>query len=159
MVFGMLLGCIFILPVSYCNAETIATSEDSSSKVYDLQQNAFKYYQVNHKEALGIPISCSCAESEAGNIRKYTVEPKYSESINGNKVEKRNPYVEYAGVDHYPVISGDTVKINMTSKYDGDYSDYGNYDPVQYRVFISKDNDNIIASIYYGKNHKPRGIC
>jgi len=51
MVFGMLLACIFILPVSYCNAETTATSEDSNSKVYDLQQNAFKYYQVNNKFA------------------------------------------------------------------------------------------------------------
>jgi len=85
MVFRMLLVCIFIAPVSYCNAETAATSEAGNSKVYELQQNAFKYYQVKHKGALGIPISC--VESEAGDIRKYTVEPKYSESINGNKVE------------------------------------------------------------------------
>ena len=62
-------------------------------------------------------------------------------TVSGLAVEKQNPYVEYAGVDHYPVISGDTVKINMTSKYDGDYSDYGNYDPVQYRVFIAKGDD------------------
>ena len=62
-------------------------------------------------------------------------------TISGLSVEKQSPYVEYAGVDHYPVISGDTVKINMTSKYDGGYSDYGNYEPVQYRVFIAKDND------------------
>ncbi|AWK51695.1 DUF5050 domain-containing protein [Clostridium beijerinckii] len=61
-------------------------------------------------------------------------------TISGLSVEKQNPYIEYAGVDHYPVISGDTVKINMTSKYDGGYSDYGNYDPVQYRVFIARDN-------------------
>jgi len=87
MVFGMLLVCIFIAPASYCNAETAATSEAGNSKVYDLQQNAFKYYQIKHKGALGIPISCSCVESEVEDIRKYTVEPKYSESINGNKVE------------------------------------------------------------------------
>lgn len=62
-------------------------------------------------------------------------------TISGLSVEKQSPYVEYGGVDHYPVISGDTVKINMTSKYDGDYSDYGNYDQVQYRVFIAKDSD------------------
>jgi len=62
-------------------------------------------------------------------------------TISGLSVEKQNPYVEYAGVDHYPVISGDTVKINMNFKDDWDYSDYGNYDPVQYRVFIAKDND------------------
>ncbi|WP_026887587.1 DUF5050 domain-containing protein [Clostridium beijerinckii] len=59
-------------------------------------------------------------------------------TISGLSIEKQNPYVEYAGVDHYPVLSGDTIKINMSSKYDGDYSDYSNYDPVQYRVFIAK---------------------
>ena len=62
-------------------------------------------------------------------------------TISGLSVERQNPYIEYAGVDHYPVIIGDTVKINITSKYDGDYSDYGKYDPVQYRVFIAKDNN------------------
>lgn len=62
-------------------------------------------------------------------------------TISGLSVEKQNPYVEYAGVDHYPVISGNIVKINMTSRYDGAYSDYGNYDSVQYRVFIAKDDD------------------
>ena len=62
-------------------------------------------------------------------------------TVSGLGVEKQNPYVEYAGVDHYPVISGDSVKINMTSKYDGSYSDYDNYDPVQYRVFIAKSDD------------------
>lgn len=62
-------------------------------------------------------------------------------TISGLSVKTQNPYVEYAGIDHYPVLSGDIVKINMTSKYDGDYSDYGNYDLVQYRVFIAKDND------------------
>ncbi|NRZ12743.1 hypothetical protein [Clostridium beijerinckii] len=90
-VFGIFLVCTFILPVSYCNAEetttTTTTTEASNSKVYDLQQDAFKYYQVEHKGALGIPVSYSCTESEAGDIRKYTVEPKYSESIDGNKVE------------------------------------------------------------------------
>lgn len=59
-------------------------------------------------------------------------------AVLGLSIEKQNPYVEYAGVDHYPVINGDTIKISMTSKYDGDYSDYGNYDTVQYRVFIAK---------------------
>jgi len=87
MVFVILLVCIFITPASYCNAEAAATSEAGNNKVYSLQQNAFKYYQVKHKGALGIPISCSCAESEVEDIRKYTVEPKYSEFINGNKVE------------------------------------------------------------------------
>lgn len=90
-VFGILLVCTFILPVSYCNAEetttTTTTTESGNSKVYDLQQDAFKYYQVEHKGALGIPVSYSCTESEAGDIRKYTVEPKYSESIDGNKIE------------------------------------------------------------------------
>jgi len=42
MIFGMLLVCIFILPESYCNGETAATSEAGNNKVYDLQQNAFK---------------------------------------------------------------------------------------------------------------------
>jgi N-acetylmuramoyl-L-alanine amidase len=99
MAFGMLLACIFILPASYCNAETTAAGEDSNSKVFDLQQNAFKYYQVEHKGALGIPISCSCAESEVVDIRKYTVEPKYSESINGNKVEIIISQVNVTGSD------------------------------------------------------------
>ncbi len=87
MVFGIFLVCTFILPFSYCNAEETTTTEASDSKVYDFQQDAFKYYQVEHKGALGIPVSYSCTESEAGDIRKYTVEPKYSESIDGNKVE------------------------------------------------------------------------
>lgn len=82
---GMLLACIFLVPTSYCNGETADTSEAGNSTIYDLQQNAFKYYQVTHKGALGIPISCSCTESEVGDIRKYTVEPKYAESTNGNK--------------------------------------------------------------------------
>lgn len=86
-VFETLLACIFISPVFYCYADTDAASESNNSKVYDLQQNAFKYYQIKNKGALGIPISCSCTESEAGDIRKYTVEPKYFKSINGNKVE------------------------------------------------------------------------
>ncbi|GEP64674.1 hypothetical protein CBE01nite_24420 [Clostridium beijerinckii] len=62
-------------------------------------------------------------------------------TISGLSIEKQNPYVEYAGVDHYPVLSGDTIKINMSSKYDGDYSDYSNYDPVQYRVFIARSEN------------------
>lgn len=44
MVFGMLLVCIFILFVFYCNVEIIVISEEINSKVYDLQQNVFKYY-------------------------------------------------------------------------------------------------------------------
>ena len=112
MVFGMLLVCIFILPVSYCNGETAATSEAGNSKVYDLQQNAFKYYQVKHKGALGIPISCSCAESEVGDIRKYTVEPKYSESINGNKVEITISQVNVTGsADNFSSILKDNKYI------------------------------------------------
>ena len=62
-------------------------------------------------------------------------------TVSGLSVEKQNPYVGYAGVDHYPVVSGDTVKINMTSKYEGSYLDYGDYDPAQYRVFIAKGGD------------------
>ncbi|OOM14521.1 N-acetylmuramoyl-L-alanine amidase family protein [Clostridium saccharobutylicum] len=127
MVFGMLLACIFILPAFYCNAETTTISEEINSKVYDLQQNAFKYYQVKHKGALGIPISCS--ESEAGDIRKYTVEPKYSESINGNKVEitisqvnvtgsadsfdsilENNKYIKDIQLDK---LDDNTVKVNI----------------------------------------------
>lgn len=71
-------------------------------------------------------------------------------TVSGLAVEKQNPYVEYAGVDHYPVISGDSVKINMTSKYDGGYSDYGNYDPVQYRVFIAKGEDKRYTELTNG---------
>ncbi|BCZ45887.1 hypothetical protein psyc5s11_19540 [Clostridium gelidum] len=112
MIFGMLLACIFILPVSYCNAENTATSEDSNSKVYDLQQNAFKYYQINHKGALGIPISCLCSESEVGDIRKYTVEPKYSESINGNRIEITISQVNVTGsTDNFSSILKDNKYI------------------------------------------------
>lgn len=71
-------------------------------------------------------------------------------TVSGLAVEKQSPYVEYAGVDHYPVISGDTVKINISSKYDGDYSDYGSYDPVQYKVFIAKDNDKRYTELTKG---------
>jgi hypothetical protein len=71
-------------------------------------------------------------------------------TVSGLSVEKQNPYVEYAGVDHYPVISGDTVKINMTSKYDGAYSDYGNYDSVQYRVFVAKEDDKRYTELTNG---------
>ena len=99
MVFGMLLACIFTFPASYCNAETTDTSKDNNCNVHDLQQNAFKYYQIEHKGALGIPVSCSCAESEAGDIRKYTVEPKYSESINGNTAHITISQVNVTGSD------------------------------------------------------------
>lgn len=71
-------------------------------------------------------------------------------TVSGLSVEKQNPYVEYAGVDHYPVLIGDTIKINMSSKYDGDYSDYGNYDPVQYRVFIAKSENEDYTELTNG---------
>lgn len=71
-------------------------------------------------------------------------------TVSGLSVEKQNPYVEYAGVDHYPVLSGDTIKINMSSKYDGDYSDYGNYDPVQYRAFIAKSENEDYTELTNG---------
>ncbi len=71
-------------------------------------------------------------------------------TVSGLSVEKQNPYVEYAGVDHYPVLSGDTIKISMSSKYDGDYSDYGNYDPVQYRVFIAKGENEDYTELTNG---------
>ncbi|WP_243156054.1 hypothetical protein [Clostridium sp. C2-6-12] len=112
MVLGMLLVCIFILPISCYNAETINTRKDNNCKVYDLQQNAFKYYQVEHKGALGIPISCSCSESEAGDIRKYIVEPKYFESINGNKVEITISQVDVTGTaDNFNSILKDNKYI------------------------------------------------
>lgn len=136
MIFGMLLVCIFILPESYCNGETAATSEDFNSKVYDLQQNQFKYYQVKHKGALGIPVSCSCAESEVKDIRKYTVEPKYSEFINDNKVEiiisqvnvtgsadnfnsilKDNKYIKNIKLDK---LDNNTVKVDIDTSGKGD---------------------------------------
>ncbi|NRT35211.1 hypothetical protein BJV38_002202 [Clostridium beijerinckii] len=71
-------------------------------------------------------------------------------TVSGLSIEKQNPYVEYAGVDHYPVLSGDTIKITMRSKYDGDYSDYGNYDPVQYRVFIAKSENEDYTELTNG---------
>ena len=118
MVFGMLIVCIFIAPASCCNAETSATSETGNSKVYDLQQNAFKYYQVKHKGALGIPISCSCVESEVEDIRKYTVEPKYSESINGNKVEITISQVNVTGfADDFSSILKDNKYIKDIKLY------------------------------------------
>jgi N-acetylmuramoyl-L-alanine amidase len=108
MIFGMLLAYIFLVPVSYCNGEISATSEAGNSKIYELQQNEFKYYQVIHKGALGIPVSCSCAESEAKDIRKYTVEPKYSEFINGNKVEITISQVNVTGsADNFSSILKD----------------------------------------------------
>lgn len=112
MVFRMLLVCALIAPGSYCSADTIAISEDSNSKIYELQQNAFKYYQVEHKGTLGIPISYLCAESEVGDIRKYTVEPKYSESINGNKVEITISQVNVTGsTDNFNSILKDNKYI------------------------------------------------
>ncbi|EHJ00301.1 cell wall hydrolase/autolysin [Clostridium sp. DL-VIII] len=129
MVFGMVLVCIFMIPVSYCNGDTGDTSEAADSKIYELQQNAFKYYQVEHKGTLGIPISCSCEGSEAGDIRKYTVEPKYSESIKDNKIEitisqvnvtdsennfnsilKDNKYISDIKLDK---LDENTVKVNI----------------------------------------------
>lgn len=47
------------------------------------------------------------------------------------------PYVEYAGVDHYPVLKSEKVTIDITSKYEGDYSPYNKYDTVHYRAFIT----------------------
>jgi len=108
MIFGILLAFTFVTPVSYCNAETPSENEADNNKVYELQQNAFKYYQVKNKGALGIPISCLCSESEVGDIRKYTVEPKYSESINSNKVEITISQVNITGsADNFSSILKD----------------------------------------------------
>lgn len=71
-------------------------------------------------------------------------------TVTGLSTQNQMPYVEYAGVDHYPVISGDKIKIDMISKYNGDYSDYSNYDPVQYRVFISKNEDSGYVELTQG---------
>nr|WP_312292399.1 N-acetylmuramoyl-L-alanine amidase [Clostridium chromiireducens] len=110
--FVVLLACIFIVPVSNCNADTITTSEDSDNKIYDLQQNEFKYYKITHKGALGIPISCSFPESEVGDIRKYTVEPKYFESISNNKVEITISQVNITGsTDNFDTILKDNKYI------------------------------------------------
>ena len=123
MIFGALLVCIFILPESYCNGETATTSEAGNIKVYELQQNEFKYYQVNHKGALGIPISCSCAESEVGDIRKYTVEPKYSEFISGNMAYITISQVNITGsADNFSSILKDNkyIKNIKLDKLDND---------------------------------------
>ncbi|OOM75987.1 N-acetylmuramoyl-L-alanine amidase [Clostridium sp. BL-8] len=112
MVFGMALVCIFMIPVSYCNGETGDSSEAADNKIYELQQNAFKYYQVEHKGTLGIPISCSCEGSEAGDIRKYTVEPKYSESFKDNKIEITISQVNVTGsADNFNSILKDNKYI------------------------------------------------
>lgn len=64
--------------------------------------------------------------------------------------EVQNPYVEYAGVNHYPVLKGDKIAVNMSAKYDGDYSDYDNYDDVQYRVFITNSEKEEYVEITNG---------
>lgn len=68
----------------------------------------------------------------------------------GLNKEVQHPYVEYAGVDHYPVLKGDKVTINMSAKYDGDYSDYSDYDNVQYRVFITNADKEEYVEITNG---------
>lgn len=71
-------------------------------------------------------------------------------TITGLSTQNQMPYVEYAGVDHYPVISGDKIKIDITSKYTGDYSDYSSYDQVQYRVFITKNENSAYTELTQG---------
>ncbi|CUU48261.1 N-acetylmuramoyl-L-alanine amidase [Clostridium beijerinckii] len=152
MVFGIFLVCTFILPFSYCNAEEATTTESSNSKVYDLQQDAFKYYQVEHKGALGIPVSYSSTESEAGDIRKYTVEPKYSESIDENKVEILISQVNVTGAsDNFDSVLKDNKYIknikldkldNNTAKVDIETSGKLNVkiNPVKRRYSSLGDN-------------------
>lgn len=87
---GVLLVCAIIVPSPICKADALETANqtnNSNNIIYNLSQNEFRYYQVPHKGALGIPITCSLSESKAGDIRKYTVNPEYTQSINGNKVE------------------------------------------------------------------------
>lgn len=89
-VLGVLLFCSIIVPSSICKAETVDSAnqgESTNKLVYNLPQDDFRYYQVMHKAALGIPITYSLNESQAGDIRKYTVTPEYTKSINGKKVE------------------------------------------------------------------------
>lgn len=89
-VVGTLLVCAIIVPNSICKADTLENANQinkSNNIIYNLPQNEVRYYQVPHKGALGIPITYSLSESQAGDIRKYTVNPEYTQSINGNKVE------------------------------------------------------------------------
>lgn len=111
-VFEILLFFSFISHMYYPKAETAVKREDNNYKLCDLQKNNFKYYQVLHKGALGIPVSCDLTEEEAGDIRKYTVEPKYSEFINGNKVEITISQVNVTGSeDNFNLILKDNKYI------------------------------------------------
>lgn len=56
-------------------------------------------------------------------------------------IEEQKPFVEYAGIDKYPVLSGEKININIFSKYDGDYSALEGYEDIVYKVFIKLDNE------------------
>lgn len=73
---------IFILPTVRTNAETAADKVTA----YNVPQNDLRYYEVEHKGALGIPVTCSLKEKDVADIRAYTVEPKFDESVKNNIV-------------------------------------------------------------------------
>lgn len=79
-------------------------------------------------------VICTGAGTQVKAADKYI---DYGTQTGLNK-EVQHPYVEYAGTDHYPILKGDNLTVNMSSKYDGDYSDYSEYADVQYKVFITK---------------------
>lgn len=74
-----------------------------------------------------------------GTDIKASAEEKPVDFGTATGLYKQNPrpYVEYAGIDHYPVLIGEKVSIDISSKYEGDYSPYNKYDTVHYRAFIT----------------------
>lgn len=76
------LACIFMLPSVNANAETAA----SKVPTYNVPQNDLRYYEVEHKGALGIPVTCTLKEAEVSDIRAYTVTPNFEQSVKDNIV-------------------------------------------------------------------------
>jgi hypothetical protein len=67
--------------------------------------------------------------------------PKNYGELTSLSIEEQRPFVEYGGVDKYPVLSGEKININVFSKYNGDYSALERYDDISYRVFIKSGNE------------------
>lgn len=84
------IACSFAIPSTVAIAaskdENQVTLVQNNSLIYTIPQNDFKYYQVESKGALAIPLTYDEKESKVPDKRAYSVNPVFEQSINKNTI-------------------------------------------------------------------------
>lgn len=85
------LTCSFAIPSTVASAAATkdanqVISIQNNSLIYTLQQNDFKYYEVESKGSLAIPLTYDEKESNVPDKRAYTVNPVFEQIINRNTI-------------------------------------------------------------------------